>query len=283
MQALRRSSLRSPAHRATRAVVTAAVLGGLGLLIVRSGAVISTARADQAPVDLGAAVALAPRAGVADLERRHLDWADAEGARDPAAGRAALETLFVHAISPEVRAALPGRLAAAATGWPDDARGDFLRSVAPAALESAMAWGLPPSVIMAQAIHESGWGGSSLARGANNLFGIKARLGEPSVVLPTVEHAGGLAQVTRGRFAAFEAPGQSLLRHGELLGTLPAYAYARAHAADGLAFLEAMAPVYATDPSYARRLERLIDDYGLDRWDDLVLEARAARGEALGA
>ena len=48
---------------------------------------------------------------------------------------------------------------------------------------------------------------------------------------------------------------------------------------DASTFLEVLAPVYATDPSYSSRLERLIEDYRLDRWDDLVLEARAARGE----
>src|SRR4029077_1102180 len=51
----------------------------------------------------------------------------------------------------------------------------FIGSIAEAAVESADATGVPASVTIAQAILESYWGSSRLAREANNYFGIKAQ------------------------------------------------------------------------------------------------------------
>ena len=51
----------------------------------------------------------------------------------------------------------------------------FIASIAEAAVESADDTGVPASVTIAQAILESYWGSSRLAREANNYFGIKAQ------------------------------------------------------------------------------------------------------------
>ncbi len=50
----------------------------------------------------------------------------------------------------------------------------FLKMAVPGAQAAQKKWGVPASVTIAQAILESGWGASSLAKQANNFFGIKA-------------------------------------------------------------------------------------------------------------
>ena len=65
--------------------------------------------------------------------------------------------------------------------WPKGYRGQFLQDVAPAALISAHSHEIPPSIVIGQAIFESGWGRSNLAVNFNNLcLGskglVKARL-----------------------------------------------------------------------------------------------------------
>lgn len=53
---------------------------------------------------------------------------------------------------------------------------DFIEKLAPAAQESARRFGVPASVTLAQAILESRWGQSGLAREGNNFFGIKVAI-----------------------------------------------------------------------------------------------------------
>lgn len=50
----------------------------------------------------------------------------------------------------------------------------FVRDSLPAALAAGTAYNMNPSVILAQAAFESGWGTSQLAREAHNFFGITA-------------------------------------------------------------------------------------------------------------
>ena len=55
-----------------------------------------------------------------------------------------------------------------------DAQAAFLNKAAKQAVKAAKKYGTYPSVMIAQAIVESGWGESGLAVNANNLFGMKA-------------------------------------------------------------------------------------------------------------
>ena len=64
--------------------------------------------------------------------------------------------------------------------WPKGYRGRFLEDVAPAALISAHSHQIPPSIVIGQAIFESGWGRSNLAVNFNNLFGNQRNWGRDS-------------------------------------------------------------------------------------------------------
>jgi hypothetical protein len=156
--------------------------------------------------------------------------------------------------------------------WPDDYRGDFLHKLAPGALVTAHRHHIPPSVTIAQAVLESGWGRSSLAHTYNNLFGVKAMNGHPSIVLNSAEIKNGVRIPMRLRFAVFESWDHAIEQHGVLL-TKGYYDRARRHWTDWRTFVKLIAPVYASDPNYASRIGSLINRYGLDRWDDLVVAA----------
>lgn len=158
-------------------------------------------------------------------------------------------------------------------GLPSGHRGRFLATVLPSVLDSARRHELPPSVALAQAIHESGWGRSKLATDHRNLFGIKAGRSRGGVLMPTTEHRDGAETPVRSRFRSFPALGDSIEHHAQLLGTDRRYAAARAESDDWRAFLEQIAPRYATDPRYAQRVGAIVERYRLDRWDGLVRDA----------
>jgi flagellum-specific peptidoglycan hydrolase FlgJ len=156
--------------------------------------------------------------------------------------------------------------------WPDDYRGEFFHALAPSALLAAHAHQIPPSVTLAQAAQESGWGRSSLASRYNNLFGVKASTGRPSITLKSAEVLGGVRVPTRASFEVFESWEHSVEQHGVLLSK-PRYQKARDNWTDCHTFIRLVAPIYASDPLYDSRVSTLIRRYDLDRWDHLIVES----------
>jgi flagellum-specific peptidoglycan hydrolase FlgJ len=156
------------------------------------------------------------------------------------------------------------------------AQADFLRTLLPAAREVAARYALPVSVMLAQAILESDWGRSRLARQALNLFGIKAvNRHADSLTLPTTEYEAGRPRLVPARFAAYTNLEDCLADYARLLAFAPRYAPARAVAHDPFAFAEQLAACgYATDPDYARKLVQLIRRYRLTRFDRLPRQRR---------
>jgi len=148
----------------------------------------------------------------------------------------------------------------------------WINELAPYAREMQEQYGVIASISIAQAILESNWHTSILSTQYNNLFGIKARAGQKSVVLPTQEFENGEWKTIQGRFAAYDSWQQSMKAHAELLyhGTswnaaqyqhvLAAKDYQAAAAAltrDG----------YATDPAYAEKLISIIQTWQISRFD----------------
>jgi flagellum-specific peptidoglycan hydrolase FlgJ len=158
---------------------------------------------------------------------------------------------------------------------PAGGQGAFLAAILPQVLRSSRAHQLPPSVALGQAVLESGWGRSRLARDHNNLFGVKAGRSDLAVAMSTTEHSGGVAQRVDARFRTFDGLHQSIEHHARLLAEDRRYADARDHWVDWRAFLDELAPTYATDPAYARRVSQVVERYGLDRWDGLLRAATA--------
>jgi hypothetical protein len=149
---------------------------------------------------------------------------------------------------------------------------DFINTVGAAAQSSRKTTGVPASVTVAQAILESDWGRSRLARMGNNLFGIKA-LGSVSgpagvVTLATWEHLASGDVIVQAPFKAYYTLEQSIDDHGRFFTRNRRYAAALAVAGDARAFARAIQDAgYATDPSYADKLIGLMDRYDLNRFD----------------
>lgn len=202
--------------------------------------------------------------------------ARAISASHPLAAEDGLIDIFAEARDPQVRSAAALQLLSLAINdWPRGHQQSFLASVFPAVLESSRLHRLPPSIILAQAALESGWGRSRLATTHSNLFGIKANAAQPGVEYPTIEASADGVQIVRQRFRSYESTDASIAGHGKLLSTDDRYSAARANSGNWRTFLAELAPVYASDPNYARSISQIITRHKLDRWDALASPAPA--------
>ena len=217
----------------------------------------------QAAVFTGPSTAVeTPIPWVPPTEQQRLEEARLELVRAPEAGRGSLVDLYGQVQDPVVLRKVVALLVRSdAPDWPQGVQGQFLRSLTPSVLVAARGSSVPPSVTLAQAILESGWGRSSLAREANNLFGVKA-----SPDAPAYRTSGG------SRYRVYEDWESSLAHHNALLSSSPRYAATRDCTDDWQRYLKAMAPVYATSRTYVHQVSDLVERYGLQRWDDMVFE-----------
>ncbi len=145
------------------------------------------------------------------------------------------------------------------------------RCVEPAR-ETQRMYGVPASVTIAQAILESGWGGSELATRANNYFGIKcAAVASPHQIgcidKATWEHLNGNDVTMTASFRRYASMRDSFLDHGLFL-TKPRYAAAFKAATPDEFARRIWQAGYATDPQYPAKLVRLMDQYELRQYDD---------------
>lgn len=153
---------------------------------------------------------------------------------------------------------------------------NFIESVAPGAINGWNKYGVLPSVTVAQAILESGWGRSSLASQYHNLFGIKGSYNGHSAVMTTREVINGRSVYVNANFRAYDNNSQSVEDHGRflyvnsryrnLLGDRNAASVAYKLHADG----------YATDPNYASALMNLVRTYNLTQLDNVAFSGSAA-------
>jgi flagellum-specific peptidoglycan hydrolase FlgJ len=147
----------------------------------------------------------------------------------------------------------------------------FIASIADAAVQSADDTGVPASVTIAQAILESYWGSSRLARDANNYFGIKAQTrggSAGSIWFDVWEVIGGRNVMQSQAFRAYDTIAESFVDHGRFFMENARYATAMAVKSDAQQFArEVNRAGYATDPAYASKLIGLMDRYDLYRYD----------------
>ncbi len=158
---------------------------------------------------------------------------------------------------------------------------EFFERISEGAISGYLEYGVFPSLTIAQAIIESGWGGSGLTQQANNLFGIKAyNWSGPSVTMMTTEYYGGVAVQVPAAFRAYSSWEESILDHSKFLYENSRYAeHGVFSSSDGMAQVFAVASAgYATDPNYAMILIGIIDDYGLTKYDDMAREASNKAG-----
>ncbi len=147
----------------------------------------------------------------------------------------------------------------------------FIASLLGPAQRSRAETGVPVSVTIAQAILETNWGQSGLARKANNLFGIKGRpLPGPAGVIwmDTWEHVNGRDITVKEPFRAYNTVEESVLDHGRYLRDNERYAAAMRNVGDPRLFVRLIHKAgYATDPAYADKVIRIMDRYNLYVYD----------------
>ncbi|WP_051623599.1 glycoside hydrolase family 73 protein [Clostridium hydrogeniformans] len=145
---------------------------------------------------------------------------------------------------------------------------EFVEKVSVGAVESYKKYNVIPSITIAQAILESGWGKSGLTAKANNLFGIKAFGWKGAFVeMLTAEYKGdGSKYYITARFRAYNSWEESIEDHSKVLmqsnfaGVRSATNYRdAAHAL--------RAGGYATDPGYPQLIISTIEMYGLYKYD----------------
>ncbi len=148
----------------------------------------------------------------------------------------------------------------------------FVAVIGEQAREIAQENDLYASVMIAQAILESGSGNSGLAQRANNLFGIKGSYEGASVTMSTAEDDGsGNLYRIQSRFRSYSSMQESLEDYADLLTDSLGSYYSSAWKANAETYAdacEALEGRYATDTSYAEKLVAIIETYDLARYDE---------------
>jgi flagellar protein FlgJ len=151
----------------------------------------------------------------------------------------------------------------ASSGIADTVR-RFADEVRPHAEAAAKKLGVSADWLIAQAGLETGWGRHQPKNAdgtpSHNLFGIKAgsKWSGTQALAATLEVVNGVAQPVVAAFRAYSSVADSFKDYAKLLGGAR-YAAAVGNASDAKSFAAGLQNAgYATDPAYARKLERAI-------------------------
>jgi flagellum-specific peptidoglycan hydrolase FlgJ len=122
-------------------------------------------------------------------------------------------------------------------------------------------YGIPWQAIVVQTAVETGWGKSKLFQEHNNWGGIKARPGQSSINLPTLEFLNGqYVQIVDG-FRTWPTPYAGLIGYAQFFHENPRYSTALQFPHDPYQFIiEIKNAGYATDPNYIQKLHSLLKD-----------------------
>ena len=158
----------------------------------------------------------------------------------------------------------------------NDVTNAFIDSIGELAREMALKYDVFASVMIAQAILESGAGTSGLSRAPYyNLFGIKGSNSGASITLPTAEDNGqGQLYTINAAFRVYPSYQESLEDYVELIqtgisGNQTFYQKSwRSTAKNYLSATQNLMGKYATDTFYANKLNSLIATYQLTRFDE---------------
>lgn len=151
---------------------------------------------------------------------------------------------------------------------------EFINNLAHHAKVLSKKYNLYASVMIAQAIHESGWGLSALSLPPNyNLFGIKGHYKGKSVVMKTWEEVNGSPLWINAEFRKYPSYYESMEDNAKLLRNgldwnKDYYKGAWKEVASGYRDVTKwLTGRYATDSQYNAKLNKLIVDYNLTQYD----------------
>ena len=132
--------------------------------------------------------------------------------------------------------------------------------------------GIPASITLAQAIHESAWGKGTLALNSNNYFGIKCKdyWTGPKYYIKDDDYENG--ELIKSCFRAYESIEDSFKDHSDFLRDNPRYKILFQYdITDYKSWARGLQKcTYATDPKYAAKLIRTIEQYQLYQYDSVI-------------
>lgn len=150
----------------------------------------------------------------------------------------------------------------------------FITEIATYAQPIAQANDLYASVMIAQAVVESGWGSSALSQAPYyNLFGIKGSYQEQTVYMDTLEFLNNQWVNKKEPFRQYPSFAESFNDNAYVLRNTSfgnGYYYAGTWKSNTRSYTDATACLtgrYATDPGYASKLNNIITTYGLTQYD----------------
>ncbi|MBC8060289.1 MAG: glucosaminidase domain-containing protein [Clostridiaceae bacterium] len=146
----------------------------------------------------------------------------------------------------------------------------FINKVKGGAIAAMNKYQILASLTIAQAILESGWGESQLAKVANNIFGMKRRGYADYVVITTIEYRDGNKGEEQAEFRKYPTWDYSIAdhidylvknnRYKNLIGIKDYKIACRLIHQDG----------YATDPNYSNLLIGIIEQNALEKYNSTV-------------
>ncbi|GIE87727.1 sporangiospore maturation cell wall hydrolase GsmA [Actinoplanes regularis] len=158
---------------------------------------------------------------------------------------------------------------------PTVSQSEFISAAVPGAQLGWRQFGVPPSVTIAQAVLESGWGRSGLASVDKNYFGIKCQGGSFGTiangchVYPTTEcDKAGKCFPTSDAFRTYATMADSFRDHGYFLKVNKRYTPAFAYTRDANNFIwQVWKAGYATDPNYYTKVTGIMAAHNLYQYD----------------
>lgn len=145
----------------------------------------------------------------------------------------------------------------------DELAHDYIAQFKHFAIQEMQKTGIPASITLAQGLHESDYGRSRLAKLANNHFGAKAH---NTWVGPTITHTDDAPDE---HFRKYNSVEHSYRDHSKVLAK-ERYAFLyRLNPYDYKAWSHGLKKAgYATDPNYAYKLIKIIENYSLYIYDN---------------
>ena len=164
-----------------------------------------------------------------------------------------------------------------AAAWAQSVQEQYIQTYSQIAVEEMLRSGVPASITLAQGLLESGSGQSRLATEGNNHFGIKCHKGWTGRSMKHDDDARNEC------FRVYDSPEQSFRDHSDFLRYRDRYKFLfdlERTDYQGWAYGLKQAG-YATDPKYAGKLIKYIEDYNLARFDLVSVEEEAALPDRL--
>lgn len=158
---------------------------------------------------------------------------------------------------------------------------EYASKYAPEACEQMKRYGIPASVILAQAILESSNGQSQLARNENNHFGIKA-------TQSWISNGGKYGLYTddkpNEKFCSYASVGDSYEHHSQFLKNSTRYKGCFSLSADDYkGWTKGIEKAgYATGGGYAANLQKIIEVNGLQKYDKEVMAEMQSQVKSFG-